>query len=258
MVDAPATDLVRSQFGAVAAAYVTSSYHASGPDLSALVQAARLGDNDDVLDLGCGAGHAALAVAPHAARVTAIDVTAEMVGVAERLAAERAVRNVTFRVGDVAALPFPDATFDVVVSRVAAHHFADPLAALSEAVRVLRPDGRLAIIDTVAPEDPAIDTFLNCVEVLRDASHVRNWRTSEWLAMLGQAGFVHREVVDEFPLALDGQEWVERMRTPPARVAMIKKLFEEATSSQRQALDLRTAGPWGLTIRLALFRASKS
>src|SRR5579859_3976701 len=226
----PTSDLVRRQFGAVADAYVTSTYHASGADLAALVQAAGLRGDEPVLDLGCGAGHAALAVAAHAAEVTAVDVTPDMVATASRLAAQRGVTNLTVRLADVAQLPFPDARFDLVTSRVAAHHFADPRQALAEAFRVLRPHGRLLLIDSVAPEMAALDTFMQCFELLRDASHVRNWRPSEW---------------------------VERMRTPTLKVETIRRLFAEATPGQRAAFDLRTAEPWGFDIPLALFQATK-
>src|SRR4051794_36730086 len=91
----PTTDLVRSQFGAVADAYATSAYHAAGADLAALVQAASLLGSERVLDLGCGAGHAALALAPGAAHVTAVDVTPDMVATAARLARARGVANIT-------------------------------------------------------------------------------------------------------------------------------------------------------------------
>jgi SAM-dependent methyltransferase len=253
----PTSDLVRSQFGAVAEAYATSTYHASGPDLVALVQAAGLSGTEHVLDLGCGAGHAALAVAPHAAHVTAVDVTPDMVGTASRLAAARGVANVTFRVADAADLPFAEATFDLVTSRVAAHHFADPRRALAEAFRVLRPGGRLLLIDSVSPEDAALDTFVNCVELLRDASHVRDWRPSEWLTMLGGAGFQQAQVLEHFPLVLDGQDWVQRMRTPPLRVEMIRGLFADATPAQRQAFYLRAEPAWGFTLGLAFLQATR-
>jgi ubiquinone/menaquinone biosynthesis C-methylase UbiE len=250
---APATtDLVRSQFGAVADAYATSTYHASGPDLAALVQAAALRGTERVLDLGCGAGHTALAMAPGAAHVTAVDVTPSMVATATRLTAERGVKNLSIRVADVVDLPFPDAQFDIVTSRVAAHHFADPRPALSEALRVLRPGGRLLLIDSVAPEAAALDTFINCVELLRDASHVRDWRPSEWMTMLAETGF-QPAILEHFALQLDGQEWVQRMRTPPAKVEMIRTLFAESNSHQRQTFDLRLDDPWGFTLGLALF-----
>src|SRR5579859_6799669 len=105
------SELVRSQFGAVADAYVTSSYHASGADLAALVRAAGLTGIEDVLDLGCGAGHAALAMAAGAAHVTAVDVTPDMVATASRFVRERGAENVTVQLADVAELPFGSAQF---------------------------------------------------------------------------------------------------------------------------------------------------
>lgn len=76
------SDEVRRQFGPVASAYVSSSFHAHGPDLARLVAEAGFTGTEVVLDLGCGAGHTALACANHAARVVGVDVTPEMVGVA--------------------------------------------------------------------------------------------------------------------------------------------------------------------------------
>jgi ubiquinone/menaquinone biosynthesis C-methylase UbiE len=251
------TDRVQSQFGAVADAYVTSSYHASGADLASLVRTADLHGTEHVLDLGCGAGHAALALAAHARQVTAVDVTPDMVAAAGRVAKERGFTNVTVRVADAVSLPFADAHFDVVTSRVAAHHFSHPRQALREAFRVLRPGGRLLLIDSVAPEDPTLDTFLNCFELLRDASHVRDWRPSEWVAMLEDAGFSQSGLVERFEVPLDGHDWVQRMRTPELKVATIRALFAEATPAQRQAFDIHAADPWGFNIHIALFSATK-
>lgn len=252
---AQTADPVRDQFGAVAAAYATSGYHASGADLAALVSAAVLTGQERVLDLGCGAGHTALAVAPHAASVTAVDLTPEMLEVAARLAADRGITNVTFRAADVAALPFDDASFDLVTSRVSAHHYADPVAAVREAARVLRPGGSLLLIDTVAPEDPALDTFYNAVELLRDRSHVRNCRISEWHAILAAAGF-RPETLHEFTIELDGASWVERMRTPPDMVAAIRALFRTATPAVAARFDLRDGDAWGWTIPAALIKGA--
>src|SRR5712692_6967052 len=172
--------LARQQFGAVAAAYVTSSVHATGPDLEALVQAAAPTGAERVLDLGCGAGHTALALAPLVRSVTAVDVTPEMLDVASELAKARGAANVSFREADATALPFDTSSFDLVTSRYSAHHYSDPAAALAEVERVLGPAGRFLLVDTVAPEEPALDTFFNAVEILRDPSHVRNCRISEW------------------------------------------------------------------------------
>lgn len=243
-------EAIRAQFGATAGAYASSAVHASGPDLDAMLAVAALTGHERVLDVGTGTGHTAFAFARKAAEVTAIDVTPEMIAAAREAAAEGGIANVRFDVGDAASLPYGDGAFDLVVCRHAAHHFPEPERALREVRRVLRPGGRFLLLDTVSPEEPALDTFLNTIEFLRDRSHVRNWRISEWLGMLERTGF-DAHVAHTQPLPLDGADWVQRMRTPETRVALLRELFREANAAQREAFAIRDE-PWGFTIGVAL------
>jgi SAM-dependent methyltransferase len=102
-----------------------------------------------VLEVGCGPGHLALRLAQeHDLEVTGLDLDPGMIKRA-RAHAEHAAsgRRPSFVVGDVAALPFPDASFDVVVSTLSMHHWSDPIAGVTEIGRVLKPTGKALIWD---------------------------------------------------------------------------------------------------------------
>lgn len=248
-------EVVRKQFGAAAADYANTAVHISGPDLDALLEAGAFEGSERVLDLGCGAGHTTLAVARRAGHVTGIDVTAEMLAEARAQAASHGARNVEFLDGDACDVPFENASFDVVTCRFAAHHFPDMERSVREAARVLRPRGTYLLVDSLAPEDPGLDTFVNMVEYLRDASHVRNLRASEWRRLFEAAG-LEAQVVYRAGLALDGADWVKRMRTPASRVAMIRELFDSATPKQRAAFEIRD-DPWGFSLPVGLISGVK-
>ncbi len=246
-------DSVKEQFGAAAERYAVSSYHQESPDLAAMRTAVSLRGDERVLDLGTGTGHTALAFAPHVGEVIGVDITEAMLEQARRLAAEQGVDNVRFEQGDALALAFEDDAFDLVTCRVCAHHFTDAAAAVREAARVLRPSGTFLLVDSVSPEDPAEDTFYNAIELLRDRSHVRGYRVSEWVAMFEAAG-LRAEHLDTFGVPLDFDEWVERIGTPDAERAALRALFLGATDAVRERLGLRTQEPWGWDVPIGLVR----
>jgi ubiquinone/menaquinone biosynthesis C-methylase UbiE len=237
--------LVSEQFGATARAYLESVTHATGDDLELLAQEIATVPQAQVLDLGCGAGHASFAVAPHAASVTAYDMTAQMLAVVEREASTRGLRNIATLQGMAEALPFTDAHFDFVISRYSAHHWHDVPAALREIRRVLKPDGRALLIDTAGGKTPLLDTHLQAVEILRDSSHVRDYTAQEWLALFRDAAFkaTLRRV---WPLPIEFSGWVERMRTPPERVAAIHALWNAAPDEVRNFFEVQQDGSFTL------------
>lgn len=238
--------LVARQFGTTAQAYLESVPHAAGEDLALLAQEVAAVPHAVVLDLGCGAGHASFAVAPDAAAVTAYDLTAEMLAIVKREAANRHLGNITTVQGWAEELPFPDARFDVVITRTSAHHWHDVLAALREARRVLKPAGRMLMIDIAGGDTPLLDTHLQAIEILRDPSHIRDYTTQEWLALFREAGFATARLQRQWPLPIEFSSWIERMRTPPERVAAIHALWNTAPDEVRGYFEVQADGSFTL------------
>jgi len=226
-------DLAAKVFGSTAAQYLRSTVHASGADLDRLADLVRTQRVSSALDLGCGAGHASFALARGGARrVVAYDISTQMLDVVAGEAMVRDHRQIETCAGAAERVPFHDASFDLVVTRYSAHHWLDVQRAIREVARILRPAGLLVVIDVLAPENPLMDTVLQTVELLRDLSHVRNYRESEWRAIFDAANFSQPDVDRwKLPLAFDG--WVARIGTSDARVAALNVVFDELPQEAR-------------------------
>lgn len=170
---------------------------------------AALRAGETVLDLGSGGGFdaflAARQVGP-SGKVIGVDMTADMVAKARANAVKIEASNVEFRLGEIERLPVADASVDVILSNCVINLSPDKRAVFEEALRVLRPGGRLAISDVVATSEVPdavradIAAYTGCVA---GAALV-----SELTAMLAQAGFVDVRIdVKEESRALLG-EWI--------------------------------------------------
>jgi ubiquinone/menaquinone biosynthesis C-methylase UbiE len=229
--------LVQEKFGEAAADYAASAVHAKGESLARLVALVEPEPHWRVLDVATGAGHTALAFAPHVRIVTATDITLPMLAEAARLAKARGLANVRTAEGRAEDIPFPDTSFDLVTCRLAAHHFADPAAFVREAFRVLMPGGLFALVDNVGPdagnlaglseaELAACARAYNHLEKLRDPSHGRCLALAEWTALIEAAGFTvtHSEQIDQ---DIGFGPWTERMRCNEATIARLAALLKQ-------------------------------
>ena len=247
--------LVGGQFGSRAEAYLTSAVHARGADLDALAALAQGRSEARVLDLGCGGGHVAFAVAPQVREVVAYDLSPEMLNVVAHAARDRGLGNVTTAQGLVEKLPFADTGFDLVLSRYSAHHWRDFAAGLGEAARVLKPGRMAGFVDAVAPDRALFDTYFQAIELLRDCSHVRDYSPAEWRAALSDVGLVPG-ATSRYRVRLDFASWVARMRTPKLHVDAIRA--PQAAVSAEVTGYFDTAPDGSFTIDVALFAATKA
>lgn len=246
-------DQVNRQFGPAASAYLTSAAHAQGADLDKLSRIVQGKSAAKVLDLGCGAGHVSFAVAAQVSAVTAFDLSDEMLAVVAAEAAKRGFDNIATQRGVAEALPFPDRSFDYVLTRFSAHHWNDLPQALAEMRRVLKDDGQVIVIDVTAPATPLLDTHLQSIELLRDVSHVRNYSIAEWTRQLVAAG-LQIDAGEQWKLPLEFQAWVTRIKTPEDRVAVIRGLLQGAPQEVRDYLALQA--DCSFSIDVAMFAAS--
>lgn len=155
-----------------------------------VIELARVKPGDRVLDVGCGPGSLTLTAQSYAGpggKVYGIDASPEMIEAARKKAA-RAGSAVIFEVGLIEDLAFPEASFDVVISRLAIHHLPDDLKrkGFSEILRVLKPGGRLLIADFKPPDNPILSHITSALV----GGHMMQTNVWGLPAMLASAGFV--------------------------------------------------------------------
>jgi len=220
--------VVRREFTRQAPTFTASGWAAAGLDW--ITEQVRPAPHEQVLETAAGAAHLGRALARHVAHVTAIDLTVAVLRQGKADAEEGGQRNLLFEVGDAAQLPYLDASFDVVICRLAVHHFSEPRHAIAEMVRVCRPPGRVVLVDMIADPrniDPATREVRDRLERLRDPSHTRTLTVDELSELLVAAGgSITASEARPNPLPLG--DWMERTATPPpARVEITTALERE-------------------------------
>jgi SAM-dependent methyltransferase len=182
--------------------YRESAIHSEGEDLDLVVEWCEPGEGVTVLDVATGGGHVARRLRDAGCSVVTVDpapgMQADVLAPAEDL-------------------PFADDSFDSVACRIAAHHFADALAAVKEMARVARR--RVVICDNTFVSESSEEA-----DRLRDPSHVRNYGVAEWESFFELAGL---EVVDQRHLLrpAEVEPWLERTQTPADDAVRVRELL---------------------------------
>lgn len=199
--------MTENAWDARAEAYRTSAVHADGRDLDLVVEMCDPQEGLKVLDVATGGGHVARRLREAGAEVVTADASPGMrpdvVTPAEHL-------------------PFADGAFDVVVSRLAAHHFDDIGQAVGEMARV---SNSVLVIE----DHDYVDEETEAAEKLRDPSHVRALSEDEWRELLGSAAF-EVERVEFFDMTIDFESWFARTDTPPDDSERARDLLAPLTS----------------------------
>ncbi len=247
--------LVQEQFGKTAASYLTSAPHAKGASLERLVTLTAPQKNWRALDVATGGGHVVYTFAPHVERMWATDITQEMLDLVRAEAQKRGLANTRTAYAKAEALPFEDASFDLVTCRIAPHHFDSIPEFLAEVRRVLKPGGTLALVDNVVPAG-SVGDYVNAFERFRDPSHLRAWTMEEWRAALGQAGLklTHEEQIYK---TMEFKSWAARHGA--TMQALLRAMLAQVTPDVKAALEPAGSGD-ALTFRLCegLFIAKKA
>ncbi len=205
-------------------------------------------DGMEVLDVGTGTGHTAFFFAEQQAQVFGVDPDAGMLEVAQEESDGKTLRCRFLR-GSAEDLPFDDQAFDLVCSRQAAHHFIDLSRFLQEAHRVLKPAGRLLLIDNVVPsEDPASLAWLLRIEQARDPSHRHTLTCEAWKELFLSHNF-SLEYLEQMKCPLNFELWMSRQSVPAETSKKIWEMIETAPADLKEALNPQS-GPKGQTLNM--------
>src|SRR5262245_6223747 len=234
-------DLILDQFTKQAIPFATAPGIKDEEALKLVVDFTGAGPHDTVLDVACGPGLIVCAFAQVVRHATGIDLTPAMIERGRTLQREKGLTNVTWQVGDVLPLPYPDASFSIVTSRFAFHHFPDPQAVLAEMKRVCTPSGKVVVIDVIASPDPEKAAAYNRMEKLRDPSHVRGLPLVELESLFPQTALpAPRKPFDR--LEAEVEDLLRRSFPNPGDADEIRRMFVESLDNDGLGMDTRRQG----------------
>ena len=236
-------ETIQKQFTKTAEAFSTVAVRDTPEVLAEKVEFAKPQATDLALDVACGPGAFSLALAPRVHFARGIDLTLEMLRRAHAFQTEKQISNAAFTCGDAEQLPFPDGAFDLVSCQCSFHHMPKPQIVLHEMIRVAKPEGRLLVIDPLAPEsDPKYDLY-NRIEKLRDPSHALSLRLTTFLRMFEEASL---EVVRQSlrRRARSFNHWMLRAGYDPGtkRYRETRSLLEDSMAGDRAGFSAQPQG----------------
>ena len=231
---------VQKQFTKTAEAFSKSVVRDSPEVLAEKLEFVKPQPADLSLDVACGPGAFVLALAPRVRFARGIDLTEELLQRARYLQFERNILNAAFDRGEAEHLPYPNAAYDLVNCQCSLHHMSKPVVALREMVRVMKPEGRLAVIDTLGPESDSKFELHNRIESTRDPSHALSLRLTTFLEIFDDLGLeIARQSVRRRQRSFN--QWMLRAGLGPGhgRYKETRRLLEECIPGDRAGYSAR-------------------
>jgi len=237
-------DTILDQFTRQAVPFATAPGIQDEAALRLVVEFSGAGPDDTMLDVACGPGIIVCAFAKVVKHATGLDLTPAMLDRARALQHEKGLTNITWQHGEAIPLPYPDASFSIVTSRFAFHHFLDPLAAITEMVRVCRPGGKVVVIDSAPAPDKA-DAF-NAMELVRDPSHTRAMPLEELKDLYRRAGLPEPRTTG-YRLEGEVEGLIKRSFPKPGDDETLRRIFRASVEDDTLGVGARHDGD---TIRI--------
>jgi SAM-dependent methyltransferase len=244
---------IRDEFAHQADAFARSPTMSLAETLDVVVDLAPADPGARVVEIACGPGLIARAMAPRLGSVLGLDLTPEMVEKARLDAATAGVENVSFEVGDATALGAADDSFDGAITRFSLHHIPAPVRVLEEMRRVVRPGGWVVVSDFVTDDDGESAAWQEQIERLRDPSHWALLTPSRIEELAERAGLVS-DLQREVPFVIDFDEWLNRGSGGPANAELIERLVGEAPAAARSFIVSAAGDGRTLSYRNSLHR----
>ena len=215
--------------------YASSAVHKAGPSLAKVITLARPQKDDICLDVGTGTGHTAAALAPFVKEIYGLDPSAGMRQAAEQTYGE--IANLKFVDGSSETTGFPDNHFDIVTARHTLHHHPNIAKTMLELHRILKPGGRLIIVDEITP-DSIVDDWYHELELTRDPTHFRAYYLHEWQRFISDAGLNWIVGDSKTRYILDCESWIKRMNPRPEQAEAVRHLFKTAPDAAKKTFAI--------------------
>lgn len=204
---------IRTEFQKQARGFSNKFLSLNSEDLLKWIhQSLKLNEGVRVLDVAAGTGILSRYLATYVNKVTSIDLSPDMIAEGIERNKEMNISNIEFNLAHVEQLPSSNESFDLVICRLAFHHFTNVNKVLQEMIRVSTFSGAICVVDMISPEDNELYRLYNHYERLRDLSHTNALKETEFIALFNNAG-LDIQTIETIDVPINVNRWLELTST---------------------------------------------